>query len=53
MKAKKRKCQYCGSQSYSEPVCSNCKKKHQKVHELWLLCQEIKKFFESEDQNDA
>ncbi len=40
----KYKCKHCGAvTSAYDTVCANCHKKEKKVHELWLVCQEIKK----------
>ena len=52
MRAEKRKCPYCDTLFYSGDMCVNCSKKKPKVHELWLVCQDIKKYFESEVQTD-
>ena len=40
----RKKCKYCGGITLPNgTMCSNCYRKSEKVHELWLICQEIKK----------
>ena len=52
MRAEKRNCPYCGNKFYSGCMCGACYGKRDRIHDLWVLCQEIKKLCKSEVQTD-